>query len=222
MTAVVPRGTTASANREGQSRDESMWMWASRKPGRRNPEKEPATGSTLVITLFSWTTLPGKILPVATSTMFPSIARPMFPSPTLRTLGLSANCEKMACSRDLLDQDIADRGNRAKPGGGGNAMIPEKPPVLIPESAIRRRVEESASEVSADYEGVEDLILVGVLRGGFIFLADLSPLLTIPRRIHFLAVAARAQAVDPRQRSVQEPELVCNRRPMRAQGFDRS
>ena len=69
-------------------------------------------------------------------------------------------------------------------------MIPEKPPVLIPEKEVRRRVEEMAREVSADYEGVEDLILVGVLRGCFIFLADLSRLLTVPRRIDFIAVAA--------------------------------
>jgi hypoxanthine phosphoribosyltransferase len=76
-------------------------------------------------------------------------------------------------------------------------MIPEKPPVLIPEREVRRRVEEMAREVSADYEGVEDLILVGVLRGCFIFLADLSRLLTVPRRIDFMALAAYGDDASP-------------------------
>jgi hypoxanthine phosphoribosyltransferase len=76
-------------------------------------------------------------------------------------------------------------------------MIPEKPPVLIPEREVRRRVEEMAREVSADYEGVEDLILVGVLRGCFIFLADLSRLLTVPRRIDFMALAAYGEDASP-------------------------
>jgi hypoxanthine phosphoribosyltransferase len=76
-------------------------------------------------------------------------------------------------------------------------MIPEKPPVLIPETEVRRRVEEMAREVSADYEGVEDLILVGVLRGCFIFLADLSRLLTVPRRIDFIALAAYGDDSSP-------------------------
>jgi hypoxanthine phosphoribosyltransferase len=76
-------------------------------------------------------------------------------------------------------------------------MIPEKPTVLIPEREIRRRVGEMAREVSADYRGAEYLILVGVLRGCFIFLADLSRLLTIPRRIDFMALAAYGDDVSP-------------------------
>jgi hypoxanthine phosphoribosyltransferase len=76
-------------------------------------------------------------------------------------------------------------------------MIPEKPPVLIPEREVRRRVEEMAREVSEDYEGMEDLILVGVLRGCFIFLADLSRLLTVPRRIDFIALAAYGDDASP-------------------------
>ncbi len=72
------------------------------------------------------------------------------------------------------------------------ARIPEGPPVLISEKRIRRRVEELARRVSADYAGSRDLVLVGVLRGCFIFLADLARLLTVPRRIDFMALAAYA------------------------------
>jgi hypoxanthine phosphoribosyltransferase len=58
-------------------------------------------------------------------------------------------------------------------------------------------VEELARQVSADYEGAGELLLVGVLRGCFIFLADLARLLTIPRRIDFMALAAYGQDAAP-------------------------
>jgi hypoxanthine phosphoribosyltransferase len=70
------------------------------------------------------------------------------------------------------------------------AMPPGEPAVLFSEPTIRKRVEELASRISEDYAGVDELLLVGVLRGCFIFLADLSRLLTIPRRIDFIAVAS--------------------------------
>lgn len=70
------------------------------------------------------------------------------------------------------------------------ARISEEPPVLISERRIRRRVQELARRVSRDYAGSRDLLLVGVLRGCFIFLADLARLLTVPRRVDFMAVAA--------------------------------
>ena len=52
--------------------------------------------------------------------------------------------------------------------------------VLISEEAIRRRVGRLGRRISKDYAQVENLHLVGVLRGSFIFLADLSRALTIP------------------------------------------
>ncbi len=69
-------------------------------------------------------------------------------------------------------------------------MDPGTPSILISERKIRRRVRQLARQVSADYEGVDELLLVGVLRGCYIFLADLSRLLTVPRRIDFMALAA--------------------------------
>jgi hypoxanthine phosphoribosyltransferase len=65
--------------------------------------------------------------------------------------------------------------------------------VLISEADIQRRVQELAEEISSDYAGEQELILVGVLKGAFIFLADLSRRLTIPRSIEFMAVASYEQ-----------------------------
>ena len=62
--------------------------------------------------------------------------------------------------------------------------------VLIGETEIQRRVGELAAQISADYAGENQLVLVGVLKGAFIFLADLSRQLTIPRVIEFIAVSS--------------------------------
>jgi len=66
----------------------------------------------------------------------------------------------------------------------------DAPPVLISEEDIQERVAELAAQVSADYADKGDLILVGVLKGSFIFLADLSRKLSIPRTIEFIAVSS--------------------------------
>ena len=69
-------------------------------------------------------------------------------------------------------------------------MNKNSPEVLISEEEIQARVLELAGEISADYEGADDLVMVGVLKGSFIFLADLSRRLSIPRTIEFIAVSS--------------------------------
>lgn len=66
----------------------------------------------------------------------------------------------------------------------------ELPPVLISEADIKARVGELAAEISTDYADKGDIVLIGVLKGAFIFLADLSRKLTIPRTIDFIAVSS--------------------------------
>jgi hypoxanthine phosphoribosyltransferase len=61
---------------------------------------------------------------------------------------------------------------------------------MISEQAIEERVSELAAQISADYSDKGDVVLVGVLKGAFIFLADLSRRLTIPRTIEFIAVSS--------------------------------
>jgi hypoxanthine phosphoribosyltransferase len=70
-----------------------------------------------------------------------------------------------------------------------------KPEAFIGEEAIRTRVEQLAQKISHDYADADELLLVGVLRGCYIFLADLSRLLTIQRRIDFIAVTTYEQTI---------------------------
>jgi len=65
-----------------------------------------------------------------------------------------------------------------------------QPPVFIPETAIAERVDALARRISADHAGVDDLLLVGVLRGAFIFLGDLARRLTVPCSVDFMALSS--------------------------------
>jgi hypoxanthine phosphoribosyltransferase len=71
------------------------------------------------------------------------------------------------------------------------------PPVLLSADRIAARVAELATQISGDYAGVDDLLLVGVLRGAFIFLADLSRQLTIPCSVDFVAVSRYEHGSTP-------------------------
>jgi len=46
-----------------------------------------------------------------------------------------------------------------------------------------------ATTISHDYASREPLVLIGVLKGAFIFLADLARRLTVPHRIEFVALS---------------------------------
>ncbi|MBC7223713.1 MAG: hypoxanthine phosphoribosyltransferase [Anaerolineae bacterium] len=62
--------------------------------------------------------------------------------------------------------------------------------ILIPEEDIQRRVAELGAEISRDYEGVDQLLLVCILRGAVVFLADLMRQITVPTAIDFMAVSS--------------------------------
>ena len=59
--------------------------------------------------------------------------------------------------------------------------------VLITEQQIHDRITELGAQISADYAGKE-LLLIGVLRGVFIFMADLVRAITIPIEVDFIGI----------------------------------
>ncbi len=62
--------------------------------------------------------------------------------------------------------------------------------ILIDESAIQKRVAELGDELTADYAGVDDLLLLCVLKGGVMFLCDLMRHVDVPHAIDFMAVSS--------------------------------
>lgn len=69
--------------------------------------------------------------------------------------------------------------------------------VLLDEQAIEARVSRLAEQISEDYAGVEygddGLVLVGVLKGAFVFLADVARRLTVPHHVDFIALSSYNQ-----------------------------
>jgi len=61
--------------------------------------------------------------------------------------------------------------------------------ILVDEQQIARRVKELGEEISRDYAG-RPLVLVCILRGAVVFMADLLRAITIPVTIDFMAISS--------------------------------
>lgn len=59
--------------------------------------------------------------------------------------------------------------------------------VLISEEELQTRIAELGDQISRDYAG-QEITVLGVLRGAFIFIADLMRHITIPCSVDFMAV----------------------------------
>jgi hypoxanthine phosphoribosyltransferase len=68
-----------------------------------------------------------------------------------------------------------------------SALIDDLSEVLIDESVLQARIAELGAQISADYAG-KDPVLIGVLRGMFIFMADLVRTITIPISVDFIGI----------------------------------
>ncbi len=68
--------------------------------------------------------------------------------------------------------------------------------VLIDEEALQARVNELAREIEADYEEADDLLLICVLKGSFIFLADLSRAIKRPHQLDFMGVSSYGRGTE--------------------------
>lgn len=66
---------------------------------------------------------------------------------------------------------------------------------LIAADRVQERVRELGAEISVDYAG-RDLVLVGVLRGAAVFLADLMRALSVPCEVDFMALSSYGSSAD--------------------------
>lgn len=67
--------------------------------------------------------------------------------------------------------------------------------VLITETDIRHKVEELGERISNDYAG-KNLVMVSVLRGGVIFVADLIRAVSTPVTVDFMAISSYGPSTD--------------------------
>lgn len=61
--------------------------------------------------------------------------------------------------------------------------------VLLSEAQLRARIAEMGADITRDYQG-KPLKLVGVLKGSFMFLADLARAIDLPLQIDFIGTAS--------------------------------
>lgn len=61
---------------------------------------------------------------------------------------------------------------------------------VLTEEQIGRRVDELAGEITADYGGRDNLLLLGILKGAFIFMSDLARRIDLPVTIDFMALSS--------------------------------
>ncbi len=61
--------------------------------------------------------------------------------------------------------------------------------VLISKSRLKNRIKKLGKQISKDYKG-KKLVLVGILKGAFVFMADLLREISIPVEVDFLQVSS--------------------------------
>ncbi len=67
--------------------------------------------------------------------------------------------------------------------------------ILIDEQTLQKRVAELGAQISADYGATDDLVLICILKGGVMFLVDLSRHIELPHEVDFLAVSSYGKGV---------------------------
>ena len=61
--------------------------------------------------------------------------------------------------------------------------------VLFSEDVLRERVEQLGAQIQRDYTG-KNLLVVGILKGSFLFLSDLVRAINLPLKVDFMAVSS--------------------------------
>ena len=67
--------------------------------------------------------------------------------------------------------------------------------ILITEEDIRERTQELGTRISEDYAGT-DLMLICVLKGGFMFLSDLLRAISVPLSVDFMATSSYGAGIE--------------------------
>ncbi len=62
--------------------------------------------------------------------------------------------------------------------------------VLLDENTLQARIAELGAAINRDYAGCDNLLLLCILKGGVMFLSDLSRHITVPHKIDFMAASS--------------------------------
>ncbi len=62
--------------------------------------------------------------------------------------------------------------------------------VMISEEKIKKRVAELGQQISEHYQNSDNLVMVGLLRGSFVFMADLTRVITVNHSVDFMTASS--------------------------------
>jgi len=68
--------------------------------------------------------------------------------------------------------------------------------ILISEEEIKAKLKELGKRITEDYKGVDNILLVGVLKGAVLFIADLIRHIDLPLEIDFMAVSSYGASTE--------------------------
>ena len=68
--------------------------------------------------------------------------------------------------------------------------------VMISEQEVQERVRELGKQITEHYQGSEDLVMVGLLRGSFVFMADLARSITLTHQVDFMTASGYGNTME--------------------------
>jgi tRNA(Ile)-lysidine synthase len=92
-------------------------------------------------------------------------------------------------------RDASPLGTTAAPADAGRTGHPDVDEVLVSADDIATRVAGLGAQISTDYAGRE-VLLVGVLKGAVMIMADLARAITVPSSMEFMAISSYGSAAS--------------------------
>lgn len=68
--------------------------------------------------------------------------------------------------------------------------------VMISEQEVKNRIAELGAQITAHYLGSNDLVLIGLLRGSFMFMADLARSIDLPQEVDFMTASSYGNSMN--------------------------
>ncbi|MGL4268814.1 MAG: hypoxanthine phosphoribosyltransferase [Plesiomonas sp.] len=68
--------------------------------------------------------------------------------------------------------------------------------VMISEQEVKNRITELGAQITAHYQGSHDLVLIGLLRGSFMFMADLARSIDLPQEVDFMTASSYGNSMN--------------------------
>ncbi|MDR9828445.1 hypoxanthine phosphoribosyltransferase [Vibrio sp. FNV 38] len=68
--------------------------------------------------------------------------------------------------------------------------------VMISEQEVQERIHALGKDITEQYQGSEDLVLVGLLRGSFVFMADLARAIDLTHQVDFMTASSYGNAME--------------------------